>query len=101
MFDAEKVAAGESEIKKEEIGDEMKCANKLPLPDFSPLVKYALRNGDSVSVWQNLVDQCFNFYSANYLKECDGVAVYQQIGRDIYRKYKSIQREGLYIRLCI
>ena len=54
----------------------------------------ALRNGESTEVWSSVVDQCFHFYSANYLKECDGVAVYQQIGRDIFRKYKSLAREG-------
>ena len=69
------------------------CA-KLPIPDFTNGVKFSLRNGESGEVWSVMIDQCFNFYSANYLKECDGVAVYQQIGRDIYRKYKSIAREG-------
>ena len=66
----------------------------LPLPDFTHTIKYALRNGDSITVWNTMIDQAYNFYSANYIHECDGIAVYQQIGRDMYRKYRSIQREG-------
>ena len=72
----------------------IEAGGDLPLPDFTQTVANALRNGDSLGVWNTMIDQAFNFYSANFLNECDGVAVYQQIGRDMYRKYRSIQREG-------
>ena len=86
---------------KKEIKSEEGDVNGLPLPipDFTPIVKFGLRSGDSSSVWKHMMDQCFNFYSANYLKACDGVAVYQQIGRDIYRKYKSVARDGELLNL--
>ena len=70
------------------------AGGNLPLPDFTHTIKYALRTGDSITVWNTMIDQAYNFYSAHFLNECDGIAVYQQIGRDMYRKYRSIQREG-------
>ena len=35
------------------------CLSPLPIPDFTPLVKYGLRNGDSVAVWTNLIGTDF------------------------------------------
>ena len=94
---------GTPKLVKENKGDleEQVCEEyngmPLPIPDFTPIVKFGLRSGDSTGVWKHMMDQCFNFYSANYLNACDGVAVYQQIGRDIYRRYKSVARDGKYI----
>lgn len=40
--------------------------NPLPLPNFTAVVKRALRDGDSNGVWNLAIEQMMNFYVANY-----------------------------------
>lgn len=114
-----------------EFSGEKEYAQEIVLPEFTPVVRQAMRagkyiywkqcpnvnikdgadysifvsihliEGDSSSVWSLMLDQIVNHVKHKYMHRFNTAADYQEFGRLLYRKYPSIRREGKHEWVCM
>ena len=73
----------------------------LALPDFSAYVKTALRNGDSGSVWQKMIEEMAHFYLDVIADDLTSQTQYLDIGRKMVEVYPCVNRVGAKPWVCV
>ena len=66
----------------------------LALPEFSSSVREALENNRCHEVWSKMIRELAEYYIKYNPEIKSDTAKFQEIGRMMFDKYKSIQRLG-------